>query len=531
MKKEYDVIIIGSGHNGLTCGCYLARAGINVLILERRDNIGGGACTEEVTLPGFKHNIHSIGHTWMWAGPVYKELKLEENGCKYIFPQEQYGMVFLDGKSLMLYQDIEKTVKSIERFSPKDAKSYKKMCETYLPLKDLMMASFYSPPLPLSQTFGLFEGTPEGREMIYIMQSSPKHIVSELFEHDRVKTWMYLMIMQAGTSHDLYGSGMLVILLFPGFHTTPYGLCMGGSRNLAVALAKVFRENGGDIVTKTHVKRVVVENGGATGVELEKGEVIKAKKAVVSNSSVISTFTQLVDEKEIPEEFSGKVKNFKCIEVTPITPHLALNEPPRYHTDNPDVNKAFSVGWGLEDTKEVDEHFFEMLQGIPPGKTGGVAFMPTVQDPTQAPSGKHTAFVYQFTCYDLKNGGAGKWDEIKEEVADRIIEKWRQYAPNLTPENILGRFVYSPLDIEREMISMPRGDFGHGSISLDQMGCFRPFPGWANYRMPIDRFYLCGGSTHPSGGVTAGPGYNAAGVICEDLGVKKWWKPVIIGKK
>ena len=153
-----------------------------------------------------------------------------------------------------------------------------------------------------------------------------------------------------------------------------------------------------------------------------------------------------------------------------------------------------------------------------------MAVLPTVYDATQAPPGKHTALVWQFVPYKLQDGGALKWDEVKEEYGEYCLKTWREYAPNLTSDNILAQFDYSPLDIEREQKAMIGGGFMHGDPSPDQMGYFRPFVGWSHYRMPIKGLYLCGASTHSSGGITGSPGYNAAGTIAEDLGLKKWWE-------
>ncbi len=527
---DYDIIIVGGGHNGLACGCYLAKAGEKVLVLERRENIGGGACTEERTLPGFKHNLHSTMHGWIHGGPVYKDLELEKYGSRYVFPDPNYVMVFRDGRSLCLYKDVDRTCKEIEKFSRRDAKTYRETNKKFTHIKDMVMASWFSPPTAPSLAFSMLEGSEDGLEFLRIMQSSPQHVCEELFESDQVKTWILLMATQGGNPQDLYGTGAFIPLLLAGMHSDPYGLSVGGSRMLVEALAKALEAHGGKVCKNTHVKKIIVKDGAAIGVELLNGDKIMAKKAVVSNTSVTATLLDLVDEEHLDDAFIKKAKAFTPDEVTILTTHLALNEPPLYKAarDNPDVQKALTVGWGVETPDELQSQFIDIKSGIPTRQIGNLSFSPTVHDPSQAPPGKHTAFLWQFNPYNLKDGGPEKWDRIKEEYGNRVVEAWKEYAPNLTRDNILGSYIHSPLDVEREIISMFKGSMLHGHISSDQMGYFRPFPGWSQYRMPIKNLYLCGGSAHPTGGISGAPGHNAAGVIADDFGVKRWWEPVTI---
>jgi phytoene dehydrogenase-like protein len=520
MAKDYDVIIVGGGHNGLTCGCYLAKAGLKILVLERRKNIGGGACTEEVTLPGFKHNLHSGAHSWIFAGPVYNDLELEKFGSRYVFPEIQYGALFSDGRSLIAYRDKEKTIKNIEKFSKRDAKVYSDTLLKFDKLFELLMGYFYSPPAPPSVMASTLEGTEEGREILKIQYTSPKALCDQLFESEEVKVWVMSWASGVAVMADVYGTAISIPLMLTLIHRRPFGISVGGSRMLAEAMVNALKEWGGDVRRETHVNKIIVENGKAIGVEIEDGARIYARRAIVSNTVPGETFLKLIGEEYLEENFIKKVKDYQPDEVAWFTPHLALNEPPRWIGNNDDLNKCIVVSWGIDTVNQLQSQFNDVRLGIPPRVIGGLSYTPTLYDPTQALPNKHTWTSWHMVPYDVEKG----WDNIKEEYADKIIKVLNKFAPNFDESNILGKFIYSPLDMEREVISMFKGSVLHGNITQDQMGIFRPFHGYKPYRTPINALYMCGGSTHPCGGITGAPGYNAANAITEDLNIKKWWE-------
>jgi phytoene dehydrogenase-like protein len=435
-------------------------------------------------------------------------------------------MVFKDGRSITLYKDLDATCKQIEKFSKRDAKTYKEMYYKYKDLKDILVGTLFNPPAPPTAMYGPMEGTEEGLDLLKTIINSPKVIMDELFESDEVKVWLLLMTTQAGNPSDVAGTGYLYIVMIPLFHTKPWGISVGGSRMLAEAMVKMIEAHGGEVLKESHVSKITVENGVATGVELSDGTRFTAKKAVVSNTEPQQTLLKLVGEEHLKPEFADKVKNFRWDEIVLFTPHLALNEPPKWvgSDKNPDLLKCPAIGFGLESTLDLQMQFNDIREGALPRRIGGLALIPTICDPTQAPPGKHTAFLWQYTTYNLRDGGGAKWDDVKEDLADKVIEVWKEYAPNITRDNILGKYVDTPLEIERRTISMVHGSMMLGEMTQDQLGYFRPIPGWSQYRMPIKNLYLCGGSTHPCGGITGACGYNAVNVIAGDLGIKKWWK-------
>ncbi|MBI3090938.1 MAG: NAD(P)/FAD-dependent oxidoreductase [Candidatus Tectomicrobia bacterium] len=524
MPETFDLVVLGGGHNGLVTAALFAKAGWSVCVLERRHNIGGGCCTEEVTLPGFRHNLHSQGHVYITGGPVFKSLELDKFGCQYVFPDPTCACVFKDGRSIVFYRDLKATCETIAQFSKKDAEAYRQMVNNFEPLNRLFVASWYQPPLPPSKIYAAFEKSPGGLELLQMWNASCQDIVNEYFESDQLKIAVLLMAMQGANLADLYGVGAYVPILCSGMHSKPYGLCVGGSRYLAEAIARCLEANGGVIRKNASVDRILIEKGEAKGVRLDDGTEIFARRAVASNTNVKTLMLRHVGEEHLEANFLRRVRAYKPDEVTPFTPHYALSEPPRYLASekNPDVQKAMFVSWGCEDMGAFARHAGDVRSGRLPQDVTGFSIAPSVHDPSQAPPGKHTAFVWQYACYHLA-GGAGKWDAVKEEYADYVEGVWRGYAPNMAGTNILKRFVYTPLEIERTNMAMFEGSFHHGLCSPNQMGSFRPFAGWSHYRMPIKKLYLCGSSSHPAGGVTGAPGFNCAGVIADDAQTKKWW--------
>ncbi|MDY6861598.1 MAG: NAD(P)/FAD-dependent oxidoreductase [Thermodesulfobacteriota bacterium] len=544
LSSEYDVVLIGSGHNALCCGAYLAKAGVKVGVFERLPFIGGGCVTVDgegveipgvkghkigKTLPGFKHNMHSAIHSWINMGPVHRDLELDKYGARYLFHGRTMAMVYEDGSSLIHWTDLDRTCKEIEKFSRKDAKEYKDWINEYMAVSHLLLAAFYSPPLPDSKMAEMFEGTYEGREMLKIFKSSMRNLILERFESDQLRVLIAVESAQALLQDDVDGTGMIFALLYPVFHMKEevMGICEGGSGNLSKAMANVITANGGTVVTNAHVENIIVEAGKATGIELSDGTKIKAKQAVASNVEPKQTFLKMVGEEVLEDSFIRQINRWRYDEMVVCTPHLALNEPPRWKAaeKNPEIANTVVIGFGSNTLDDLQEIYNDCRVGRLPDPVGQ-SVIPTIIDPSQAPPGKHTSLLWAFCSYHLAEGGPQKWDEVKEAYADRCLSEWRKYAPNMTPDNILARYVHSPLDIERDNISMVGGGIMSGSYSTDQMGTYRPFHGYPPYRTPIESLYICGPSAPNGGGCGAAAGYSAAGAIADDLKLKRWWKPM-----
>lgn len=512
----HDVVVVGGGHNGLVVAAYLAKAGVDVCVVEKQDKVGGGVITRELTLPGFKHDMASTMHGMISANPLIHRDELgliSKYGLKYIIPDPQLAVVFPDDRALIIYRDIDKTCESIEQFSRRDAEMYPKFIKFCERVSRAAGVATFSPPPTFGAMVSFLDKSEEGREFLRIIMSSVWDIVEEWFESDELKiaisrfgTELMIGPREKGTGNGIFG--------FALFHRWGWNLPVGGSGALSEALEACIRDNGGTIKVLSPVKSIKVEAGEAKGVILETGEEITARKAVISNLNVKQLFLEMLRPDDLPTGFQDKVRRIKHCTFMPIHQAIALNEAPKYKAGG-DVDRTCFVDIAL--FKEDYLRFFDDLAyGIPRTEMPllGVA---TLVDPTRAPNGKHTLYLYHFEPYNLKDGGPAKWDEIKHEIADGVLEAARSRTTNLWDENILGRWIFSPLDFERYNPAWVCGDFLHMGSFLTQLFGNRPLPGW-NYRTPIKKLYMCGPSTHPGGGASGG-GRAAVQVIMEDLGI------------
>ncbi len=296
--------------------------------------------------------------------------------------------------------------------------------------------------------------------------------------------------------------------------------------SISRALVSAVVENGGEIKLQTEPKQILIENGKAVGVETVAGEVFKARYFVASGLNPQQTFIELMDEDIVPKEWRQKAKDFQYNLIAPLFAlNLNLNEPPKYIAaeNNSDLDKALMVVLGLEHFQQYPEIVSDHEKGtIPPTVMWGSC--PTVFDPSQAPQGKHTAFMWEKLPYNL-NGNAKNWDREKNHHGKQMLELWTKYAPNLE-HDVIDWFTRSPLDTERTFPNMKNGDLLIGAFTNGQIGYHRPFPGAGQYRGHIKGLYLCSSACHPGGNITGLPGYNCAQVIFSDLHLPASWAPL-----
>jgi phytoene dehydrogenase-like protein len=516
----YDFIIIGSGHNGLACAGYLARAGAKVLVLERNDRVGGSCHTAEATLPGFKHNICSMVHTNIPLSPVYRDLELERNGVRYVYPDHLRGTIFPDGKCLVMYRDPAQMAAEIARYSARDAKTFTQLVEdygefidsTYLPL-------MYSPPLPPSLQTAELEKSEEGRALMQWQASTPVQLLDELFESEQVKVHFLARMTVLGFPPDAFGQGWICLFRILKAEAP---ICVGGSQELAEGLRRVVEGAGGVVKTGAGVKRILLRGNRATGVELGDGTRLDAAKAVITNVEPKKSFLEMVGEEHLPPAFATRVRNYHSRGRSLFCLHLAVSEPPQYRAgaDNPHVNRAFSQEMFCGTVADQVLAYQEIAAGKAPRRAMLQITLPTLFDPSQAPAGKHTVLVWQYAPFALEGG----WEKARAEYAEHVLGLWQTYAPNMTKDKILATTIQDPTDTVQHNDNMVNGVDVVGDMTPDQMGYFRPFAGWSSYRSPVEGLYMCGGYCHPGGGVHAGAGHNAAGVIAEDFKLKKWWQ-------
>ena len=523
MAVAFGGIVIGGGQNGLTCAASLARAGLRIAVVERNRKVGGGCATEEVTLPGFRHNVHSNSHS-LGNGPVARDLQLERYGLKYVRPEVKHAVAFSDGTAISIHQDVQQTVKSLARFSRSDADRYRELHEKFgVKMRPLFTQLTYSAPLTPGELRSRIKG-PLGDEFLSYTDFSLYEAVDQNFQHERVR-FAFKCISHASGLENVPGSGEA----FPGMiaRLTRSGYALGGASALTNALSRVVEDCGGALICGSQAVEILVERGRATGVRLADGQVLRATRFVASGVDAPQT-VRMVGEDSFGPEISQKVKQYQWAGHSLVTLHLALDQPPNYVAAEFDaaVNRAANLFIGADTTEELERSFTDIKAGEIPFRWIGNGACYTLYNPSMAPEGKHAAFWWPFAPYAFRDGGAEAWDERKDEITHSILSTWRSYAPNLDKRNVLATFLFTPLDIERRCINMVRGGHLVGAYLPSQMGAFRPTSELAQYRTPVEGLYLCGASSHPGGSVSGAPGYNCAHAVSEDLAIQRWWTPV-----
>ena len=523
--ESFDGIILGAGHNALVLQAYLGKAGLRTICLERNATPGGGLTTEEDPRhPGFLHNTHSFFHRAITHMPWYRDLDLERHGARYLEPDLNVAMVQRDGNVLEWWTDFDRTAASFERFSIRDARALRRWRDDFVPvLEKIVGPENCMPPVPAAERRARLAKSREGRLLLETSALSPQEFVLREFEHPVVQGG--LLFFNGLREVDLrckgFGHHIPILLAAAG----KAQMCVGGSGGLARALVNAVRQTGGEIRTLAAPRRILVENDTAVGVETEAGERIMARHFVASGLNPQQTFLELLDERHVPRAWRDRAAAFAYNLIAPLFGlNLNLRERPRYaaEKDFPQVSRALMVILGLEGYDQFPEIVACHERGEIP-RTVMWGSTPTVFDPSQAPRGRHTAFMWEKLPYRLK-GDPQNWDREKEAHGEQMLALWTQFAPNLDAA-VLARFTRSPLDTERTFPNMREGDLLVGAFTHGQVGDDRPFPGAGHYRGHLKGLYLCGSCCHPGGNITGLPGYNCAQVLHADLGLAAPWAP------
>jgi len=521
LERNYDGIIIGAGHHGLVLGGYLAKAGLDILVVERRLDYGGGLSTKEATEPGFYHNLHSINHFHISETPWFKDLGLGER-VTYITPRYEFGQAHSDGTALVLGRDLEETVANIARFSRKDAATFREWNRKGERITaNIFLPERYSEPLPQTEREALLSRTMLGREFLAVTKRQPLDVVQELFENEHVRLLFLFKVSLFGTwLVDTLSTSPMGSVIRAFDLETGYQLCQGGSFNLARGLMETFIAAGGHYQPQVAIDRIIIEGGQATGIALADGRTVRAK-FIASTLDVHQTFEQLVGRGQLPEPFRRKLDGFQYTPWTIYGLHLALHESPRFAAASfdPNIDRALKWSIGAETMEDLFAAHRDVQAGRVPKLVQFGSGPLSLLDPTQAPPGKHTTYAWHVMPLNPDLAGQ-RYDEFQEEFADKIIETWARYCPNMTRRNIIARHIYTARDYARELINMKSGDifmgaFNAGQVMYDHFG----------YRSPIANLYNAGSAGHPGGAISGGAGYITAGIIARDLGLKLWWKP------
>jgi len=511
-ESGWDVIAIGSGHNGLTAAAYLAKAGKRVLVLERNAWIGGGVVTRELTRPGFRHDQHSMAHIFIQANPLLAndELGLKSRfGLRYLFPDSPMMSVFEDGSTLALYRDRQRSAAEIARFSKHDADSYLRLSAQAAEWLPMLVATLYSPPAPNGATNAMMDQSREGRQLWKTLQMSSHDVLCSYFEHDRVRAHFARIAGENLVSPDEKATGIGVFVFLGFLEAYGFGVPVGGSGQLSAALAASIEHHGGRVVTGAEVREVLTEGGRAVGVVTAGGERHRARDAVIGaiHPHLLGSLVPQLDPVVRADAEATQITDAACITV-----HAALDGPLRFVAAEPVNSVMIEL---LPDTyREMRECFDDLRYGgFMRTPLLGLGSLSTF-DASRVPPGKALLHLWDYVPHDRPDGRS--WDDTKAAYAERMLERLRRYAPNIR-DVLLDYHCDSPVDMERTSPSFRRGDLHGIATTSYQSGSHRPTPDLGQYRVPgVERLYLVGPFQYPGGGVF-GAGRATAQVLCEDL--------------
>lgn len=506
MQRDPDAIVIGAGHNGLTCACYLAREGLRVLVVELRDAIGGLTSTKPLTLDGFMHDEHASGFQLANLSPCIEELGLEARGFERLHPPVNYAHAFLDGRCIRFCRNVDDTCASIANVSEHDAKAWSTLMADYYANKDETVRTMFSAPVP--------GPVPEA------LRASVRTWVDETFESDKMKAACAAWSSHFGFAPDDEGgvlsSGFGALIQDAGNDPV-----RGGMQRLPDALASFLVEHGGEIRTNAGVTRIITRHRRAVGVELHDGTEIRATRLVAASMNPVLVARDLLSEQDLGRDIAAKMGAVEA-SFAQMTIWLALDGQPEYRCGVA-AEETLYIHATANGLSFLEKLYREVRRGELPEEPVILFVNEGAVDPSRVPDGKSSLKVIVLPLpYAIEGDGPGRtsaraWKEVAESYADYVLElAERCYAPGLRAR-ILARAVQDPVAMSMESPDCYRGDVGHLAVRLHQFGASRPIPEMGQYRTPIPNVYLCGSGTHPGPGVTMACGRNAAMTICNDL--------------
>ena len=537
--RRYDAVVLGGGHHGTIIACYLARAGMSVGVFERSGRLGGGASTVNGPAAGFRMNT-CAQWTRFYNHPAYKDFNLYDEGLRYVYPDENEGMVFDDGSSFIGYSasvvvdpvtgrqersaaNVARTFDQIKNFSPRDADAYLRLLDQYDRYwKRAFGEHRFTTPPPY--------GTPDALEALCSIPDSgmePVHahmslqaLAYDFFESDELRT---LFMRAATTSTGCFGDdtpglqglahNLPLVLSFE-----PAAIPIGGSQAISDALISAGRKRGVEYHTSAEVARILVKGTRAAGIELRDGSIVEAD-LVVSSLGVPQTVLRLLDDVEISPRITERIRNIHYDRGQLLWANVAVHEPPEYAAaaNNPGLGPQPRLYWGPKDpdhyaTRYKAEIYLDGLSR----RTFALTSVDTLWDPGRAPDGKHVVGVEEFAA-PIRLFDRAQWADIERRFARQLIEHWSHYAPNMTADNVIAQRIYGPPDIFNGHPDMMEGGYSAGSTIAWQQGRYRPIPELSGYRMLLDNVYNCSSNMHSGSGIGRGSSINCWNTIAADL--------------
>lgn len=512
----YDAIVVGAGHNGLAAAIHLASRGWKIAVIEQAVEAGGAVKTREVTLPGFRHDLCAMNLS-MFAGSAffadYKD-ELVAHGLELAPVSDTFASAFPDGGWLGVSASLEETALRIAAMSPKDAEAWRTMFAKFgeqaphiFGLLGAEMPSLKTARVAWNAWRAL--GTGGLYDMARMLLATPRDFLDAHFESAKVKAMMAAWGLHLDFAPDTAGGALFPYL--ESMANQAFGMVIGkgGADTIIRAMSSLLKAKGGEIILGTAVERIETDRKRATGVRLADGRVLRASRAVVANAHPQLVFGKLLPDDPDRVSFDTRIAGFRAGPGTMML-HLALDSLPDWKAGE-DLQRFAYVHLAPE-MGLMARTYAEAAGGLLPREPVLVVGQPTAVDASRAPAGKHVLWVQvRVVPAEILGDAAGtiaarSWDEAKDAYAERVLDLLDTYAPGVRSK-ILGRAVFSPVDLERENPNLIGGDNLSGSHRLDQNFMFRPVAGWSRYRTPIEKLYLCGASTWPGAGTGAGSGY------------------------
>jgi phytoene dehydrogenase-like protein len=501
-----DVVVAGAGHNSLIAAAYLAKAGLEVIVVEARDVVGGNTVTEELTLPGFRHDSCSSAHVLIQSNPLIRnnELGLDRYGLRYVYTDPAVVMTYDDGKTLTMSRDRARTCAEIARFSDRDSDAYAAMLDEWdSALKAVHSRISNAAPGPLAID------SEAARRYAEINATSARAVVFDRFENDHVRAFILWLAFATVQDPGRPGTGILPYAVTAGRQEFGWAMPVGGSGALPGALVRLIEDCGGRIVTGAPVTEIIVEGGRAAGVVTAAGQRFAARRAVLSTIHAAQLHKVLPDGS-LPDDFTRALSVWKP-GMTLFAVHLALPRVPSFITEHgPRPSAAGAIG--------SPEGLRRQIASFHKGRTFDVdpwilVVNPCLVDPDRAPGGGATLKLLTIAPRDLDGDWSSERGRFGSALVDRVSTRM-----DFDPADALAVLCECPLDLEARNPHNYLGSCHGGELSDDQSGLNRPAPGHSGYRMPVRGLYQTGATTHPGGSVSGRPGRNAARVLLADLG-------------